>query len=435
MKQPKLTLKYKNPELWEKIIKDFNTKSTTGRIAYKYNVKKSSVENAWINEFGIEKFKLRNKNLSNIICPVCGKNGSRDEIFRHIMNSKKNSEHNPFILEQDNRIRELYNILPIEELDPYILVEKYNLFCSESYVREIFRQFIDYRARMVNRRSINTIKQYKDGRRKKSSSFNNGWVATKENSPNKYISQEKIDIIINLFNSSKTQNEIAKMVGCKCDTVHKHLVEKFGQESVSKRNRQSRIDKITKLTKEIKEKLLLYFYEDIGKKEIAKKLNISVASVLIFFRKCFSEEERKKREERLHKYAIKKSLQVCGKKGTTGSIPENYCYDVLKSKLNYEVIHHDFDICPTYEIDISIPSIKIAISWDGPFHRKALFGEMALNKTIERDKIKEEILKERGWRMIVIEDNNNKYDPSFVEQKTKEIIELIDKDFSGKVII
>jgi len=374
--------------------------------------------------------------VENIVCPVCNKNCvSLGKLSSHMMNSYLESLHSEFIKKQDEKIREIYvNNLYINFIIEEIVLE-HSLICSPTYVRNIFKTFSDYKEKLSVKRSNDTSDQYYDGRRAVPTSFNNGWKLTKENGGKRYIEKEKYDKIIELYNSKLTQKEVSEMMCCKCDTIHKIWVKSFGESEVHIRNMNARSIKIIKLTPQIKTELNNLFYEDVPKAEIAKRFEISGESVSGYYKTTFSKEERKERQQRLQKYAIRKSLIACGKKGKTGSQPENYCFDLLCQKINEKVIHHDFDLCPPYEIDISIPSLKTVISWDGPFHRSPFFGQKALDKTQRRDCDKIARILKNGWNIIVVEDNNSKFDPTFVENKVDKIIDLLNSNWRGKEII
>jgi transposase-like protein/very-short-patch-repair endonuclease len=424
-------LRCQNKKIWEIIIKEFDNNNSIGHIAYKYNVKRSAVENAWLKQFGIKKVEQREKKLfgTPICCPVCGKKGNKSFILRHLMNSRKEEKHAIFIEKQDLKIKEIYRNLPDEDLDPYKISYRDDLYCSASYIRKIFSEFDDYKLRFKNKRSMDIKQQYDDGRRERPIEFCNGWKLTRENGGKRFISAEKYNEIISLYNSGLTQKDTAKKVGCKEETLHKYWVERFGKENTSKRNRAARIEKITKIDKEQEKQLKTLFYEEKTVNEISKETDIDAQYIGYFFRKTFSGKEREERFERMLPYIIKKSLVNTGKAGITGSYPEQLCYEMLQTELKHNVMHHDFDLIPPYEIDITIPELKIAISWDGPFHRKNIFGNKTLEKVIKRDKKKIFKLNKIGWKIIVVEDNKSNHTEKTVMKAVNEIINIIHKDF------
>lgn len=424
-----MKLKYSNLELWTKIIKEFKNKKTVGKISYEYNVKYSAIINAWNDEFGKNKVIERNNSLNGeyLNCPVCNIYKTKEEIIRHVMSSF-NKGHKEFRIKQDNKIKEIFNNVYDEEFNIKYIINKYNLFCSPSYVRSIFSKMPNYRERFSKFMSLNMKEQYKIGKRNRPTKFANGMKFTRENGGKKFISEDKINKILELYKTDITQREIAKTVKCKDETVHKYLIEKFGAKEVSKRNREAKIKATSKLTNTAKEELKKDFLEAFPKKYLAEKYNVCEHVITYFFRKTFSKEERKKREKRIQRYAILKSLKSCGKKGTVGSLPENYCYKELSRLLNYKIIHHDLDICTPYEVDITIPELKIAISWDGPFHRHPIFGIKVLENNKKRDNNKINKLKKIGWKTIIIEDNCSKFSEIKVRNTVNNIINNLNNE-------
>jgi len=407
------------------IIKEFNGKNSIGHIAYKYNVKKSIIEDLWLKAFGIKKVKEREKVLLSALikCPVCEKSGSREHILRHLMNSRKENNHNSFIKNQDLKIEQIYKSVADNDLDPHKVAS--NLFCSTAHVRKIFSRFPDYRTKLKNKRSVDVRKQYNDGRRLKPKNFNNGWKLTKENGGKRFITKKKLERIVILYSSNLTQKAVAKEVQCKEETVNKYWVEKFGKSAVSARNKKTFLASISKINDKNDKLLKKYFYEDRTKKSLSKEFNVSITTILNFFRKHFTTRERQERAERLQRYGLHKSLRINGLNGHTGSIPENKCYEYLKNKLDAEVIHHNLDILPPYEIDISIPELKIAICWDGPFHRYPIFGDKKLKRVINRDVKKIKGLLSLGWRIVVVEDDQKKFKSEIVLCTVKTIIDWL----------
>ena len=123
------------------------------------------------------------------------------------------------------------------------------------------------------------------------------------------------------------------------------------------------------------------------------------------------------------------SIKAC----SIGSKNEILCYNLLL-KVFPTTKHHDYDIVPRLEIDILIPDKHMCLSWDGISHRKAIYGEKTFSAVVKNDKIREDTLLEKGWRYIVVVDDGQ-HNPSFVEQKVNEIVELVNKNWKGKIII
>jgi len=98
-----------------------------------------------------------------------------------------------------------------------------------------------------------------------------------------------------------------------------------------------------------------------------------------------------------------------------------------------------FGLSKNYSVDISIPEYKIAVEWDGRYHwnleNEAI--RESVEKTISRDKIKESHLKDIGWNLIRIKDentSNQKYRQYAIQEirkiipALKELINNSDRD-------
>jgi hypothetical protein len=71
---------------------------------------------------------------------------------------------------------------------------------------------------------------------------------------------------------------------------------------------------------------------------------------------------------------------------------------------NMSIIANDRDLLDGFEVDISLPEIKLAIEWNGIIHFKAIYGTDKLAKIQNRDDQKIKIAKEKGITLIVVPD-------------------------------
>lgn len=88
------------------------------------------------------------------------------------------------------------------------------------------------------------------------------------------------------------------------------------------------------------------------------------------------------------------------------------------------------------QIDVVLKNHKIAIEWDGVFHRKLIYGQGMLDFIQQNDKTKTKSLLKIGWKIIRVKDDNGKTAPrEFVQQKFKEIVNLVNKGFTDEILI
>lgn len=422
--QEKQKLKHKKPEIWKKIISEFYGIKTIGQINRETGIKSSSILNAWIDEFTKEKTIERNKILPyNCHCPICNQVGTQEQIRRHFA-VKKDNEHVNYRNKEIEKIKELYFTASKEELQNFeILIKNHNLYCSPSFIQKIYSKNSDYKEKCYVNKSDVLKQQYKNKKRKRRTYFHKTWEANIETAPNKYLPKEKIDKIIEYFYTDIPQNKISEITDCKCDTIKKYWAKEFGEDAVKLRGQK--MNKKIILTEEEKEKLKIMFFEEKTNLDISKKLNLPKHIITKFFKEIFTKEEIKGRTDRLLTLSIKRSLSACGKSGITGSKNENLCYELLKEKINYKVIHHDFELVSPYEIDITIPELKIAINWDGIMHREPIFGNKCLKNSQKRDKIRIKKLKSFGYKIFTVQDNCKKGGNKIIIEKiVNELVSL-----------
>lgn len=426
--------KEKNKELYTKILNEFNSNDPLSVIASRLNITLKTIKKYWSENFGKEEILNREERLFGklVECPVCKIKGSKTRISAHIMNSYNEPAHNIFIKEQDNRIRNLYQVLPLEELRIILFAERDDIFCSPAYIRKIFKTFGDYKEKIKKIRSFDTSNQFKDGRRTEVKGIIPGRKPERGKDLTRYMSEEKYNIICEMFYTDLQQNEISKQIDCKAETINKIWKENFTESELVKR--LHRTWNFNKPTEEQIEKIKVFFDKNYTFNEIAKKLEIGQRHVARLCLDVYGEEKYKERVRKNKQRGILRSLKTLGDAGQAGSKPEICCFNMLSQKLDCEVIHHDFDVVPPYEIDITIPCLKVAIAWDGVFHRRPIFNEERLAEVKKRDERKREILKEAGWKYIVIEDDQQKLNEQLISKTVEQIILSIDSPNNYVVI-
>lgn len=91
---------------------------------------------------------------------------------------------------------------------------------------------------------------------------------------------------------------------------------------------------------------------------------------------------------------------------------EKMFFDLLKEKYtNLDLIANDKKMLDGLEADVAIPSLNLAIEWNGIVHYKPIYGEEKLNKIKSIDERKQNLAQQKGIRLIVIPDlvSNEKY--------------------------
>lgn len=84
---------------------------------------------------------------------------------------------------------------------------------------------------------------------------------------------------------------------------------------------------------------------------------------------------------------------------------EKLLFDLLVEEFpQLSIKCNDKDMLGGLEVDIAIPSLKLAIEWNGIVHFKPIYGQDKLNRIQEIDKTKQEIALRNDINLIVIPD-------------------------------
>jgi hypothetical protein len=76
-----------------------------------------------------------------------------------------------------------------------------------------------------------------------------------------------------------------------------------------------------------------------------------------------------------------------------------------------------------WDADVIIPELKIAVLWNGPWHRRKITQKHSVAQVQKRDEIKRVKIHEAGYIMYVVDDEG-KYDKNFVEKEFEKFIKL-----------
>jgi hypothetical protein len=69
-----------------------------------------------------------------------------------------------------------------------------------------------------------------------------------------------------------------------------------------------------------------------------------------------------------------------------------------------EIEANDKTLIPGYEVDIAIPSLRLAIEWNGGVHHKPIYGEEKLAIIQKRDEEKRRLAASLGIHLVAISD-------------------------------
>lgn len=82
----------------------------------------------------------------------------------------------------------------------------------------------------------------------------------------------------------------------------------------------------------------------------------------------------------------------------------------------YKVVQNTWDLVPGYELDIWLPDLKTAISYNGPVHYEPIYGPTRLRQVQQRDRYRNRKLTEMDIRHIIIKELG-RYDKERIEEK------------------
>ena len=125
-----------------------------------------------------------------------------------------------------------------------------------------------------------------------------------------------------------------------------------------------------------------------------------------------SEETRKKLSE-----AGKHSAQI--QKEARRSKIEALFFDKIKDI--FKDAEANKVIKDGWDTDIFIPSLNLAIFWNGACHYYPIYGEKSLNATQNRDKIKKELFENIGIKVYLIKDIDLEYPKEIKKYKEKRV--------------
>lgn len=158
-------------------------------------------------------------------------------------------------------------------------------------------------------------------------------------------------------------------------------------------------------------------------------------SICIF---CSKEFISKKNRKTCSPECYKNLLPSIGKKAglASASRPFNKRNRSSNEKIFFSKIQSLFpDSLPNQRIfnnwdaDIVIPSLKLAIHWNGPWHYKPILGQELLNKVQYKDELRYKAIEEKGYTNYIIQDMG-KMNLQKVEEEYNKFITYIKQQFN-----
>jgi very-short-patch-repair endonuclease len=133
--------------------------------------------------------------------------------------------------------------------------------------------------------------------------------------------------------------------------------------------------------------------------------------------------------------SIKKMHKANREKAGSGSKNENAIANILRSR-GYTIVQRTTEYSPrrAFEIDIAIPSERIAIEWDGAAHYEPIYGDEALKKTIEKDGRKNSALMEYGWKVIRVRDHSTAHSLAYCKRSAEQILRAMESIKDGEIV-
>jgi hypothetical protein len=100
---------------------------------------------------------------------------------------------------------------------------------------------------------------------------------------------------------------------------------------------------------------------------------------------------------------------------------------------NLLMMFNDRETLNGKELDVYIPSIGLAIEWNGIYHYKKIRDDGLFEKTINKDKQKVNDCVELGIELYIVKDltRGNK----FIKEETEKIIKFVKQKYENSLIV
>lgn len=153
-----------------------------------------------------------------------------------------------------------------------------------------------------------------------------------------------------------------------------------------------------------------------------KRIEVQCQNCNKFFKKQESEIKKTSRHC-CSRYCYQMLAKYKKNWGSNRSKLEIYVEKRLTEELTLNISYNNTSI--GYELDIYLPEMSFAIELNGVFHYKAIYGEEALHKRQEIDRLKAEECVKRNIKLIVINVSEDKNNKKTFEKRYNEIVNLL----------
>lgn len=92
------------------------------------------------------------------------------------------------------------------------------------------------------------------------------------------------------------------------------------------------------------------------------------------------------------------------RKSRRSKIEAKFCNLIIKEFPQLSILPNDKTMLDGLEVDVAIPSLKLAIEWNGIVHFKPIYGQTKLDKVQDKDTEKLKIASNKNINLIVIPD-------------------------------
>jgi len=147
-----------------------------------------------------------------------------------------------------------------------------------------------------------------------------------------------------------------------------------------------------------------------------------------------AEDKWARMSDKEKKNAIRKMHIASRERAGFGGKNENKVAQLLMDA-GYGVMQRTNQYTPRgqFEIDIAIPSKRVAVEWDGAAHFQPIYGEKTLKKTQAKDGRKNNVLVKNGWTVIRCRDNSTAHSAAFCRRAIGQIVKLIESKPKARV--